>query len=212
MDKSTDQMIEGLVSKLEPKRPIVAGAGIAVALAVFIIAIIAVSIVMTSHLRSDIASGDWSSELALGLFGAILASTATTFGAVRLFIPGRSIGPVPQVALTLGIIAMIWAVVGHGIPANQNGLAIGGIKCTVVLTAYSIIPAVVMLLGARRYAPTSLMMLGLFIATNAAAAGFGGLLLVCESDDLLHLALYHMAPAVVLSTAGALILKRFLRW
>lgn len=216
---STDQLIDRLAGDLKPVQPVKLRASATVIWILAIFAMTGALVAMTGHLRADVLIGPMPARLILGVLGSILTVAAAGTGFVRLLVPGR---PVPRPILFIlgvGLLQMMWSIVAAGWTTagwdlhSFAGLDVGGgVPCTAIQSVYAVVLAIPLIFGAKRYAPTKLLPLGLFIGFMAVAAGFGGLLVHCPSDDVVHLAVYHLLPAVVLSIGAGGLVAALVRW
>lgn len=213
---STDQIIDQLAGKVTPVRPARLGALATLLWILAIVAMVGALAAVPGHLRADIAAGAMPTRITVGMLGALLTVVGAGIGFVRLLVPGRRLPPISGAIVGLGLLLISGSVVEAGLTHDEwhdmAGLALDGLHCTGFQSLYAAVFAVPLILGARRYAPTRLVSLGLLIGVMAVAAGFAGLLVHCPSDDVVHLALYHLVPAIGLSVGASSFVASRLRW
>lgn len=215
---NTEALIDSLANRAEAITPSELKLGAGVAWFFTIAAIATTLMTLTSGLRADVASGNWPTHIILGVSGALLVMAASTHGAVRLFLPGRSISKVTTRIIVVGLFFIVASVGisgwsnGHWSMNDWVGINWQGFHCTAALTAYATVCSVALILGARRYAPTKLVKLGLLIGATAFSAAYIALAVHCESNDVVHIFLYHLAPAVGLAIGTCGLVASRLRW
>ena len=215
---TSEQLIDQLASNIKPVTPARLRTSATIMWNVSIVAMTGAMVAVTGHLRSDLFVAPIPGRIVIGFFGALVTTAAAGAGFVRLLVPGRRISGLTNFILAIGSLLMAWSVIAAGWGpdgwsiSDMDGLDISGFRCTAVQSIYAAVLSLPLIFGAKRYAPTRLLPLGLLIGLMAVAAGFGGLLLHCPSDDIVHLAVYHLVPAIVLSVGACSIIAAALRW
>lgn len=210
--QTTDQLIAGLAERVTPVTPRRFGAGATVLWVIAVFAIITLVGIPSVRWHHEDGLALWSWKLGFGLVGALVTVLGAGHAGVNLLAPGRRIPSWSYVAIALGVTSMAASLVLTGGATIAGMTDLHGMKCCVVLGIFAILPAVALTTFARRQAPTRLAALGGMIGACTAAAGYGVMLVVCESNDAAHLAVFHLLPAVVLALGGAALLKTALRW
>jgi hypothetical protein len=148
------------------------------------------------------------------VFFAAAATLAATM-ALRMAIPGRSVGP-SEVALTVALVLIGTALVAVGEPA-RTGYPLGeflhaGIGCAVQTCVLAALPWLALWWGVKRGASMRGAAAGALTGTAALLFSFALMRIGCSIDEPLHLVTWHLLPAlgmIALSTLAGAVWLRF---
>lgn len=213
-DASIDDLIDGLASDLKPVHPrrVVRGS-LWVAAGWLGVGALLVGLFGARH---DLAAGAMPPLSMLAFWLTAAAGIAATWSALRMGLPGvgRDYGGwrwAVGALLALPLAALFVSFGdGHGHAETvQRGF---DVHCLLhgVLSGLGVGAA--LFLWLRASAPTSPTRAGWVIGIAAGAAGATIIALMCASDDLVHITLWHVSAVPFSAIAGRLILPRFLRW
>jgi len=213
-DASIDDLIDGLATDLKPVRPrrvmqgslwVVAGwLGVgAVLVALF-------------GARADLVAGAMPPLSMLAFWLTAAAGIAAAWSALRMGLPGVgrdyggwrwAVGAL--LALPLAALAVSF---GDGHAHTEAAQRSFDIHCLLQGIASGLGVGAALFLWLRAGAPTSPTRAGWVIGIAAGAAGASIIALLCSSDDLVHITLWHASAVPVSAVAGRVLLTRFLRW
>jgi len=213
-DASIDDLIDGLASDLQPVRPrrvargslwVVTGwfAGAAFLLWAF-------------GPRHDLAAGAMPPLSMLAFWLIAAAGIAAAWSALRMGLPGVgrdysgwrwAVGALMALPL-----AALFVFFGHGHSSTEAAPWYFELRCLLQGVISGLGVGAALFLWLKSSAPTSPTRAGWVIGIAAGAAGATIVALLCASDDLVHITLWHASAVPFSAIAGRLILPRFLRW
>jgi len=213
-DASIDDLIDGLASDLKPVRPRRVVRGSAWVAAGWLgVASVLVGLFGARH---DLATGVMPPISMLSFWLMAAAGVAAAWSALRMGLPGvgRDYGGWRWgVGALLALpLAALFVFFGDGHAAAET--AHGGFEgqCLVQGVVAGLGVGAALFLWLKASAPTSPTRAGWVIGIAAGAAGATIVALLCSSDDLVHITLWHASAVPLSAIAGRLILPRFLRW
>lgn len=211
---SIDNLIDDLTSELKPVQPRrVAWGSLWVAAGWLGAAALLVSLF---GMRHDLASGLIPPVSMLAFWLLAATSVAAIWSALRMGLPGvgRDYGGWRWAvgALLALPLAALFASFGDSHPAA--GMAHRGfdVHCLAQGIISGLGVGVALFLWLKASAPTSPTRAAWVIGIAAGAAGATIIALLCSSDDLVHITLWHASAVPLSAVVGRLILPRFLRW
>lgn len=166
--------------------------------------------------RADVAGFAWTARIAFKLavpLAAAIAAGGLALGLVRPGVPiGRRVAWLAAVAIVLAVgVAVELAV----LPSSQwlpRLLGANAWRCLATVPVLSVLPLAAGLVALSRGAPLSPAAAGAAAGLTAGASGALVYALVCPDDSPLFLALWYGIAVALVSGAGALAGRRFLRW
>jgi hypothetical protein len=209
-----DEIVDRLTIDLRPiARPWSPWARLAgwVALAVGTVAFAGV-VGLRHDLPAKLAHPGYVTTIAVLLAGAGLAATAAFLVAV----PGRiALREADVIGVGLLALAIAAAPLGDRVPASSTAaFVLEGLRCTVCVAAFGLLPWLVLFRALRRSAPLDGGTAGLCAGAAACLVGAASVRVACPIDDMIHLAIWHAVPVVVWTflsaRAGRIVLARWL--
>jgi len=211
----TDDLIRGLSGDLRPRR----GPGVSVTWAAgWLLGTAAVAaaafyvLPWRADLSAQTARAAFRLESALWLSGFCLASVMAYLSAL----PG-ALNPRQQSWALLPMIPLALLALRRlslpGLPEEflrELDIVRGG--CGPLIFLIGLLQAGILMVLARRAAPTRLALTGGWIAASSACLGLFLMQFFCARDNFLHLFLWHFPPAAALVVLGAVLGRRLLRW
>lgn len=213
MKRTTDGLIAQLANELQPVRPLRWRAGMALALAAFAMA--ALAVVAVRGLGEGVAHGHVSAFfvvangllLLLGLAGAsaVIAMASPNVGAQHQ-------GPKWALAMVMVLpVAAAFALLGSGSADHSIG-GLHALYCIALSLATAALVAAALVVWLRRGAPVSAPAAGLYTGIAAGALGSVAYGLSCPVDTIAHLGIAHVVPVALAGAMGRIALPAFLRW
>ncbi|HJS10786.1 DUF1109 domain-containing protein [Sphingopyxis sp.] len=213
-DVSIDDLIDGLASDLKPVRPrrVVRGSLWAVAGWLGVGAVL----IALFGARNDLAAGAMPPLSMLAFWLLAAAGVAAAWSALRMGLPGVgrdyggwrwAVGAL--LALPLAALFVFFGDVHEPAEAARRGF---DVHCLLQGVVSGLGVGTALFLWLRAGAPTSPTRAGWVIGVAAGAAGATIVAMLCSSDDLVHITLWHASAVPLSAIAGRLILPRFLRW
>jgi hypothetical protein len=156
-------------------------------------------------LRDDLAvqieRPGYLTTIAVLLAGAGLAATAAFLVAV----PGRiALREADAIGAGLLALAVAAAPLGDRVPATSTtAFVFEGLRCTVCIAAFGLLPWLVLFRALRRSAPLDGRTAGLCAGAAACLVGAAAVRVACPVDDMIHLAIWHAVPVVVWTFVSA---------
>jgi hypothetical protein len=130
-------------------------------------------------------------EAAMLVVAALLALAALR-SAVPGRRPGRAISLVAAMALALGgLLVLRKPVFASWTP---DGFLATGLPCLWRSLAWTLVPWALLLVAVRRAAPLRSRWTGALVGAAAWGLTFGALRLCCQTEELLHLSVFHVLP------------------
>jgi hypothetical protein len=162
-------------------------------------------------LRDDVAQRLQAPAFLLEEGAMLVAAALLALSALRAAVPGRSVGTAVSVAtgVTLALVGVL--VFSKPIFASWTSdvfLQIGW-PCIWRAFAWTMVPWVVLIVAVRRAAPFGSPWTGALVGAAAWGLTFVAIRLCCQTEELLHLGVFHVLPLVagtLLSAALAPIL------
>jgi hypothetical protein len=213
-DASIDDLIDGLAGDLKPVRPRrVARGSLWVAAGWLGVGTLLVALFGARH---DLAEGAMPPISMLSFWLIAAAGVAAAWSALRMGLPGvgRDYGGwrwAVGALLALPLAALV-VFFGEGHAAVETVHHGFDGQCLVQGVIAGLGVGAALFLWLRAGAPTSPTRAGWVIGIAAGAAGATIVALLCSSDDLVHITLWHASAVPVSGVAGRLLLPRFLRW
>lgn len=213
-DASIDDLIDGLASDLEPVRPrrVVRGS---LWVAAGWLGVGAALVGMFGP-RHDLATGAMPPLSMLAFWLIAAAGIAAAWSALRMGLPGvgRDYGGWRWAvgALLALPLAALFVSFGHANDPAEAARRAFDVHCLLQGIVSGMGVGAALFLWLRRGAPTSPTRAGWVIGIAAGAAGATIIALLCSSDDLVHITLWHASAVPLSAIAGRLILPRFLYW
>lgn len=173
-------------------------------------------VLLTLGTRPDLASA-WTTlpVIAKAAFGASIAAIALVLFQNSLRPGLKPARRLPFIALPL-LAAAGWALLALAqAPAEQWQALIFGHywrACLIAVPLYALLPLVVLLFLARRGAPVDHSLTGACAGLASAGLATIAYSLHCPDDTAPFLAIWYTVATAIMTTLGALILPRFLRW
>ena len=167
---------------------------------------------LRDDLSSQLARPRYVITLAALLAGAGLAG----YVALLASVPGRiSLLEARVVGAGVLVLALITALLGEWTPAPTTAAFIlYGLRCTVCVAAFALLPWLVLFRAASRAAPLDGRTVGLCMGAAAVLVGTACVRVACPIDDTIHLAVWHGLPALLWTSvsvaAGGVWLMRWL--
>jgi hypothetical protein len=166
-------------------------------------------------LRADLRQQLGTVEFWLPLAFAVVLLFAAARSAFLLALPGRDATrarTLPVVLVWLLLVALLIET-GTGLGGSLvDGLALGGLACSAVVTVLSIVPTALAILMLRRLAPMNARAAAWAAGLAGSAAGLLGISLFCHVTLSMHVCVYHVLPVPILAGLAATGLARLLRW
>jgi hypothetical protein len=162
-------------------------------------------------LATQISGVRFEITLAALLAGAGLAACAALLSAV----PGRiSVREARGIGAGVLVLALITAFLGERMPAETTvGFLLAGLRCTVCIAAFALVPWWVLFRAVSRAAPLDGRVAGLCVGAAAVLVGAACVRVACPIDDTLHLAVWHGVPAALWASLSAMAGSAWLvRW
>lgn len=211
---SIDDLIDGLASDLKPVRPRRVARGSLWVAAGWLG--VGAALVALFGARHDLAEGAMPPISMLSFWLIAAAGVAAASSALRMGLPGvgRDYGGWRWAvgALLALPLAALFVFFGDGHAAAEA--AYGGVegRCLVQGIVAGLGVGAALFLWLKASAPTSPTRASWVIGIAAGAAGATIVALLCSSDDLVHITLWHASAVPVSGIVGRLLLPRFLRW
>jgi hypothetical protein len=172
----------------------------------------AVAFPTSSVLREDVARQLRTPAFLLEEAAMLAAAGLLALAALRTAIPGRRPGKAfslaAATALVLGGLLVFSKPVFSWTP--EAFLAVG-MPCLWRSFAWTLVPWALLLIAVRRAAPLESRWTGMLVGASAWLLTFGAVRLCCQTEELLHLGVFHVLPLVagtLLSAAlGPLLLR-----
>jgi len=213
MSERRAEIIDRIVSDLEPVRP--------VRLRSFFLALFAVELLILISTpvlfgwRTDIAKQLADPAFVFVLTVLLVAAALSGWSALRMSVPGREVGgtplsvlfAVPLVAALLVVIVSPWGGSWPGFSALMDGCW----ACIGVSTVTAVVPWIVGVVLVARLAPLRALRVGVFAGLSAFLVGAAVLQLHCGSNDAYHLAFGHFLPVAVLALLTGAAVSGYLR-
>lgn len=213
-DASIDDLIDGLASDLKPVRPRRVMRG-SMWVAAGWLGVGAALIVLFGG-RTGLAAGAMPPLSMLTFWLTAAASVAAAWSALRMGLPGvgRDYGGWRWAvgALLALPLAALFVFFGDSHASAETAHRGFDIHCLAQGVVSGLGVGAALFLWLRAGAPTSPTRAGWVIGIAAGAAGATIIALLCSSDDLVHITLWHASAVPFSAIAGRLILPRFLRW
>lgn len=213
-DASIDDLIDGLASELKPVRPrrVVRGS-LWVATGWLGVGALLVGLFGARH---DLAAGTMPPLSMLAFWLIAAAGVAAAWSALRMGLPGvgRDYGGWRWAvgALLALPLAALFGFFGDAHGPGETARRGFDIHCLAQGVVSGLGVGAALFLWLKASAPTSPTRAGWVIGIAAGAAGATIVALLCSSDDLVHITLWHASAVPFSAVAGRLILPRFLRW
>lgn len=213
-DASIDDLIDGLADDLTPVRPRrVMGGSLWVAAGWLGAGAV---LVWLFGMRPDLAGGVMPPLSMLAFWLVAATGVAAAWSALRMGLPGVgrdyggwrwAVGAL--LALPLAALFVFFGDAHAHTEAARRGF---DVHCLLQGIVSGLGVGAALFLWLRAGAPTSPTRAGWVIGVAAGAAGASIIALLCSSDDLVHITLWHASAVPVSAIAGRLFLPRFLRW
>ncbi len=211
----TEDLIQQLARdarRVQPLRPI--GARVAGWLVLAGASLAVVMILM--GVRREL--GDVADRLDFTLEATLLLLTACSaaIGALLVSIPGAGeVRRVRWIPVALGI-ACVALSAGELAYAAVTGAPTGRLTfawhCVYKTTSVALVPGIVLFAMVRRAAPLNTAWAGLLAVLATTAVGVLGANIICPTDRPLHMLLWHVAPLMIFSAAGAGLGRWLMKW
>jgi hypothetical protein len=166
-----------------------------------LLAWLAVVLPVVAFPTSDVLRDDLSQQLRTPVFlleeaAMLVAAALLALAALRSAVPGqrpgRAISLVAATALALGgLLVFSKPVVGGWTP---DVFPTSGLRCLWRSFAWTLVPWALLLIGVRRAAPLARRWTGALVGAAAGGLTFGALRLCCQTQERLHLAVFHVLP------------------
>ncbi len=208
----SNDVIDGLVKDLRPVS--VTRSPFTLTLIWLVLSLASAAIVILTLFRirpdmSSLVSHPTFLILLASLIGAWMSSAYLTF---VLSLPGRAssglLRVLPYLFLAVAMMALGWELSDF----SATGWAIAGAKCSAVIVVVSLAPLLLLLGMIRKLAPLGLGRTSRALLIAATALGAFGICLHCNSQEAIHLLVYHVVPIVLMIGLGSLLTRRWLRW
>lgn len=213
-DVSIDDLIDGLANELKPVRPRRVARGSLWVVAGWLGA--GAVLVWLFGMRHDVATGAMPPLSMLAFWLLAATGVAATWSALRMGLPGvgRDYGGWRWAvgALLALPLASVFVSFGDAHSAAEAGPLGFDVHCLLQGVVSGLGVGTALFLWLKAGAPTSPTRAGWVIGIAAGAAGATIIALLCSSDDLVHITLWHASAVPLSAIAGRLILPRFLRW
>ncbi|RYY21999.1 MAG: DUF1109 domain-containing protein, partial [Sphingomonadales bacterium] len=166
--------------------------------------------------RQDLATGAMPPLSMLAFWLIAAAGIAAAWSALRMGLPGvgRDYGGwrwAIGALLALPLAALFVSFGDTHAPTEAARLGFD-VHCLFQGIVSGLGVGAALLLWLRSSAPTSPSRAGWVIGIAAGAAGATIIALLCSSDDLVHITLWHASAVPLSAITGRLLLPRFLRW
>lgn len=213
-DASIDDLIDGLAGDLKPVRPRrVARGSLWVAAGWLGVGTLLVALFGARH---DLAEGAMPPISMLSFWLIAAAGIAAAWSALRMGLPGvgRDYGGWRWAvgALLALPLAALFVFFGEGHAAAETVHRGFDVHCLAQGLVSGLGVGAALFLWLKGGAPTSPTRASWVIGIAAGAAGATIVALLCSSDDLVHITLWHASAVPVSGIVGRLLLPRFLRW
>jgi hypothetical protein len=160
-------------------------------------------------LRSDIQNIVLTASFITQSLALILLAILSTVSALQMSIP--SLTKSVSQNIVLGTLAF-WVMTLLYLLINSNSPFAGwGFSCSTEILLNSVVPAAVIFFMVSKAATLNRISTGWLILTAGAAFGAIATQFSCNSDDALHLLVWHTLPVVVIGLVGTLIGKFILK-
>jgi hypothetical protein len=152
-----------------------------------------------SHVpRDDVAQQLRTPAFLLEEAAMLVAAALLALAALRSAVPGqrprRAISLVAAMALVLGgLLVLRKPVFASWTP---DGFLATGLPCLWRSLAWTLVPWALLLVAVRRAAPLRSRWTGALVGAAAWGLTFGALRLCCQTEELLHLSVFHVLPFV----------------
>jgi hypothetical protein len=214
MAQQPDIFIESLVNDLKPLRPLRPQAGLRLAVFALLTGVGVLSMLL--QLRPDIKAGQPDSMFltSSGLFLVLaLASAWAALDMARPYVGSRRSGwgwtALMAAVLPVAALGVIATSLMHGHAVDMDW---GGIECLLQGCGIGLITATTLVLWLRRGAPSRPERAGLLTGVASGAAGIFAVSLVCPSNDLIHIGIWHGGTVIVMGVMGRFGLRPLLTW
>ena len=147
----------------------------------------------------------------------LFAAAAVVFAAMALrsAIPGRILGAQGAIlAGTFVTAGMLLLVIGQPMSSTEplaEFLSIG-LRCACMTAALALLPWLTLWWLVKRGAPMSGQLSGWLIGAGALSFSFAAMRLACPIDERLHLLIWHLLPALLLTALSAIAGAMWLRF
>ncbi len=151
-------------------------------------------------------------ETAVFLFTFLAAAVV----AYRSSIPGllskrdQLIGLIFLIATTALVVSRLSFTALHAEWLGEMSFYRG--RCGPILFMLGAIEGALTLALARRLAPTRPAYTALWLGLSAGTMGLFFMQFICDHENFLHLAIWHLTPVILLAGVSAIVGKKFLRW
>ena len=213
-DASIDDLIDGLAGDLKPVRPRRVARGSLWVAAGWLG--VGTALVAMFGPRADLATGAMPPLSMLAFWLIAAAGVAAAWSALRMGLPGvgRDYGGWRWAvgALLALPLAALFVAFGDGHSHAETAQRGFDIHCLAQGVVSGLGVGAALFFWLRASAPTSPTRAGWVIGIAAGAAGATIVALLCSSDDLVHITLWHASAVPFSAIIGRLALPRFLRW
>lgn len=211
---SIDDLIDGLAGDLKPVRPRRVARGSLWVAAGWLGG--GATLVALFGARHDLAEGAMPPLSMLTFWLIAAAGVAAAWSALRMGLPGvgRDYGGWRWAAGALLALplAALFVFLGEGHAATEAAHRGFDAHCLAQGLVSGLGVGAALFLWLKGGAPTSPTRAGWVIGMAAGAAGATIIALLCSSDELVHITLWHASAVPVSAIVGRLLLPRFLRW
>ncbi|SEH18311.1 hypothetical protein SAMN05428974_2538 [Sphingopyxis sp. YR583] len=213
-DASIDDLIDGLAGDLTPVRPRRVARGSLWVAAGWLG--VGAMLVWLFGMRPGLGGGVMPPLSMLAFWLIAATGVAAAWSALRMGLPGvgRDYGGWRWAVGALLALPLAALAVSFGDAHTHAETARVGfdVHCLLQGIVSGLGVGAALFLWLRAGAPTSPTRAGWVIGIAAGAAGASIVALLCSSDDLVHITLWHASAVPVSAVAGRLVLPRFLRW
>jgi len=162
----------------------------------------------TSHvLRDDVAQQLRTPAFLLEEAAMLVAAALLALAALRAAVPGhrsgRTLSLVTALALALGGLLVFGKPVFGG--WTPDVFLTIGLRCLGRSFAWTLVPWALLLVAVRRAAPLERRFTGALVGAAAWGLTFGALRLCCQTEELLHLSVFHVLPFVTGTLLSAML-------
>ncbi|MGE3274048.1 MAG: NrsF family protein [Vicinamibacterales bacterium] len=211
----TEDLIRELAAEAEPVarlRPL----GIRVLGWIGLALVCALVVVEMVGARADLADVAWTGHFATETLLLAITALSAAAGALVLSIPGAERSALVRwlpVVTGAGLVAWIAGELGMAAASGHpTGFFGPAWACVLKTASIGIVPGIVLFGMVGRAAPLRAAWAGLLAILATSAVGVMGTNILCPNDRPLHLLLWHVAPMVLFSAAGAALGTWLLDW
>lgn len=134
-------------------------------------------------------------------------------GAFALSVPSERKTTFAGIAPVAALVAWIlYLLVSLAISSRADMSPGIGVTCVREIVILALPPVVIMFFMIYRAAPLKTRWTGVLIFLSVAAFGALGTQMVCRSEDLLHILLWHLVPVLLIGCLGVLLGRWLRRW